>query len=100
MPATMSMNALTNDSKNGILDCCRFQNSTSQMVIVRCVGPNTFFQERVLFPFDEWTFECPPQSRLDIWTHGLSGAELVDSLETSTVSLDAQPAQQGLRAMP
>jgi len=80
------------------LDCCRYQNSTSQMVIVRCVGPDAFFQERVLFPFDEWTFECPPQSRLDIWTHGLSGAELVDSIETSSVCLEPRPENQSCPA--
>lgn len=94
------MDGIMNGSINEMLDCCRYQNSTSQMVIVRCVGPNAFFQERVLFPFEEWTFECPPHSRLDIWTHGLSGAELVDSLETSTVCMDPQPAQGGLKAMP
>jgi hypothetical protein len=65
---------------------CLYCNHTSQMVILRCIGPNSFFYEKVLFPWEDWCFSCPSCSRVDIWTHGLSGAELVDSFEAQKLS--------------
>jgi len=64
------------------LDC----NCISQMVILRCIGPNAFFYEKVLFPLEDWCFSSPSSSRVDIWTHGLSGAELVSSSEAQKLS--------------
>lgn len=66
---------------------CLYRNISSQMVILRCVGPEAFFHEKVLFPFEDWLFECPAQSRVDIWTHGLSGAEQVESIEADQLRL-------------
>ncbi len=57
-----------------------YRNTSCQMVIVRCVGTNAFFHEKVVFPFEELLFACPPHTRVDIWTHGANGAELVDSM--------------------
>jgi len=50
------------------------------MVIIRCVGAGAFFQEKVIFPFEDWLFSCPPETRIDIWTHGIGGAELLESM--------------------
>jgi hypothetical protein len=33
---------------------CQFRNVSGRMVILRCVGPEAFFQEKVIFPFEEW----------------------------------------------
>jgi len=57
-----------------------YRNARNQMVILRCVGANAFFQEKVIFPFEEWLFSCPPETRIDIWTHAIGGAELLDSM--------------------
>jgi hypothetical protein len=65
------------------------------MVIVRCVGPNAFFLEKVLFPFEELLFACPPNSRVDIWTHGTNGAELVDSMSAVDLQAADQRVQSG-----
>jgi hypothetical protein len=54
---------------------CLYLNTSNQIVILRCIGPETFFQEKVVFPFEDWLFRCPPRSRVDIWTPGLTGAE-------------------------
>ena len=51
------------------------------MVIMRCVGPNEFFLERVVFPFELLSFECPPTSEVKVWTHGLGGPELLETLQ-------------------
>jgi hypothetical protein len=52
------------------------------MVIARCLGPEQFFLERVVFPFELLSFQCPEDSELEIWTHGLGGAELVETIPT------------------
>ena len=68
------------------------------MVILRCIGPEQFFLERVVFPFELLSFQCPPSSVVKIWTHGLGGPELVETVNSGDLindppSLPAQPAQ-------
>ena len=58
------------------------------MVIVRCIGPDEFFLERVVFPFELLSFMAPPDSVVQIWTHGLGGAELRESLSIDELCLD------------
>lgn len=67
---------------------CHYRNTSGQMVILRCIGPQAFFQEKVVLPFEDWQFCCPPQSRVEIWTHGITGAELLDSIPTDDLRLD------------
>lgn len=66
---------------------CQFRNVTSRMVILRCVGPEAFFQEKVIFPFEEFQWSCPPESRVDIWAHSLTGADLVESFPAEEVAI-------------
>lgn len=58
------------------------------MVIVRCEGHDGFYLERVVFPFELLSFECPPQSELEVWTHGLGGPEMVDRLPIHELVID------------
>ena len=71
------------------------RNTSSQMVILRCTGPEIFFQEKVMFPFEDWLFRCPPHSRVDIWTHGLTGAEQLDSINGEDLLLPAEVVPPG-----
>jgi hypothetical protein len=71
---------------------CAYRNSSDRMVIVRCVGPDSFFLERVVFPFELLSFECPLQAELQIWTHGLGGAELLEMIPVEDLVLDSRPA--------
>ncbi len=68
---------------------CGYRNSSDQMVIIRCAGVDGFYLERVVFPFELLTFECPPDSELEIWTHGLGGAELLERLTSQELLLEA-----------
>ena len=77
------------------MDICRHHNANNQMVILRCIGPEAFFQEKVVFPFEDWMFRCPPQSRVDIWSHGLMGAEQLDSINTEDLLLLAKVVSPG-----
>ena len=60
---------------------CSYRNTSDRMVILRCCGPEEFFLERVVFPFELLSFSCPAESEVKIWTHGLGGAELIESLQ-------------------
>ena len=73
---------------------CGYHNSSDQMVIARCLGPESFFMERVVFPFELLSFQCPDESELEIWTHGLGGAELVETIPVSELLIDTR--DQGL----
>jgi len=59
------------------------------MVIVRCLGPEEFFLERVVFPFELLSFLAPADAVVEIWTHGLGGPELLESLDIQTLLVEA-----------
>ena len=67
---------------------CGYRNSSDRMVIARCLGPDQFFLERVVFPFELLSFQCPQDSELEIWTHGLGGAELVETIPVAELLID------------
>jgi hypothetical protein len=58
------------------------------MVIVRCLGPQEFFLERVLFPFELLSFLAPADTEVQIWTHGLGGPELVESIPVAELVIE------------
>lgn len=68
---------------------CGYRNSTDRMVIVRCLGPESFYLERVVFPFELLSFQCPASSDVEIWTHGLGGPELLESFPCHELRLEA-----------
>jgi hypothetical protein len=56
------------------------------MVILRCLGPDQFFLERVVFPFEQLSFVCPANSEVELWSHCLGGPELVERLSASEIT--------------
>lgn len=70
-----------------LLDC-GFRNTSDRMVILRCCGPHAFFLERVVFPFELLSFQCPKDSEVEIWTHGLGGPELLESCPALELSCE------------
>jgi hypothetical protein len=57
------------------------------MVILRCLGAGNFFLERVVFPFELLSFECPVNSKVEIWTHSLGGPEMVESFPSKELAI-------------
>jgi hypothetical protein len=57
------------------------------MVILRCLGAGNFFLERVVFPFELLSFECPADSEVEIWTHSLGGPEMVESFPSRELAI-------------
>jgi hypothetical protein len=66
---------------------CQFRNVSGRMVLACFVGPESFFQEKVIFPFELWQWSCPPESRVDIWSHSLTGADLVATFAAEEVAI-------------
>ena len=46
---------------------CVYRNDTDRMVIVKCVGTNHFYREKVMMPTEVFKFEAPEEARLEIW---------------------------------
>lgn len=74
---------------------CLYRDTSNQMVILRYIGLEAFFQEKVVFPFEDWLFRCRQHSRVDIWTHGLTGAEQLDSINVDDLLLSAEVVPPG-----
>jgi hypothetical protein len=81
--------------KEGALNLldCGYRNGSDRMVIV--------FLERVVFPFELLSFSCPGDAQVEIWTHGLGGAELLETIPARELSLHDSdtaplPGPQGL----
>ncbi len=103
MEASSFDNVLDQLARTEQIDC-GYRNGSDRMVILRCIGPDQFFLERVVFPFELLTFLCPASSEVEIWTHGLGGPELRESIEAHELMVEAapapQPAPSGLDANP
>ena len=69
---------------------CHYRNLHERMVILRCVGPERFFHEKVIFPFEDWLFSCPANSDVQIWSHGIGGTELVEVFPASDLLVEEQ----------
>ncbi len=57
--------------------CC-YRNIGNQLLILRCCGPEDFFLERVVFPFELLTFACPAAAEVKIWHWDAAGPTLID----------------------
>jgi hypothetical protein len=79
---------------------CGYRNSSDRMVIVRCLGPQEFFLERVVFPFELLSFLAPPDTEVQIWTHGLGGPELVESIPVAELVVEATEALEAADVAP
>jgi hypothetical protein len=73
--------------------CCRYRNTTDRMCVVRCCGPDAFFLERVVFPFETLHFRCPPGSDVEIWRPERSSNDPAEALAAEALrTAEAAPA--------
>jgi len=56
---------------------CSYRNTSDRMVILKCCGAHQYFLERVVLPFELLSFQAPEGSLIEVWTHGIGGAEFV-----------------------
>ncbi len=66
------------------------------MQIVRCCGPDDFHLERVVFPFELLTFQCPPATDVEIWAQDALGigAVLIERIGADTLLMQESEAPQ------
>ena len=57
-----------------------YKNEYSRMLIVRCIGENSFYVEKVVLPSEIIAFEAPKDSRVEIWGNDLSGLHIEDTI--------------------
>ena len=55
---------------------CIYQNDTSRMLIMKCIGRNQFYLEKVIMPSEIFLFNAPKEARLEIWRMSMSGQML------------------------
>ena len=55
---------------------CIYQNDTSRMVILKCIGSKQFYLEKVILPSEIFLFNAPKEARLEIWRMSISGQML------------------------
>jgi hypothetical protein len=55
---------------------CIYQNDTSRMLIMKCIGSNQFCLEKVIMPSEIFLFNAPKEARLEIWRMSMSGQML------------------------
>ena len=55
---------------------CIYQNDTSRMLIMKCIGNNQFYLEKVIMPSEIFLFNAPKEARLEIWRMSMSGQML------------------------
>ena len=57
-----------------------YKNEHSRMLIVRCIGENSFYVEKVVLPSEVIAFEAPKDARVEIWGNDLSGLHIEDTI--------------------
>ena len=70
------MAARLSRSKINLMIECIYQNDSDRMVIVKCIGADHFYREKVVMPTETFWFEAPSDARLEIWKMSISGQML------------------------
>jgi hypothetical protein len=39
----------------------------------------------VIFPFEDWCFQAPIDADVELWSHGLGGAELLERFDAGSL---------------
>ncbi len=68
-----------------------YRNARDVMVVLRCCGPDQFFLERVVFPFELLSFLAPPTADVRIHGPGAGGMELLETVPLEELRLEPVP---------
>ena len=77
---------------------CVYKNDTSRMVIVKCIGADHFYREKVVMPTEVFWFEAPHDARLEIWKMSMAGQMLQVRADVSDYAMNEEPATKSLWA--
>ena len=70
---------------------CIYQNDTDRMVIVKCIGTDNFYREKVVMPTETFWFEAPMEARLEIWKMSVSGQMLHVRADVRDYAIEDEP---------
>ena len=62
-----------------------YRNVTSNIVVLKCIGPDRFFLERAIFPKEVFSSIAPEGSKLEIWGIESYGPRLEKRLRVSAI---------------
>jgi len=65
---------------------CHYLNKSKYLVILKLIHADKVLLEKVLFPFEEWFFDAPFEAHVELWSNGLSGAELLDRFDAGSLA--------------
>lgn len=68
-----------------------YRNLSPRLIILRCIGSQHFFLEKVIFPWEDCCFLSPPFARVELWSYGMAGVELLDAMDAEELQ---QPCLQ------
>ncbi|MCP9886865.1 DUF1830 domain-containing protein [Cyanobium sp. ATX 6A2] len=68
-----------------------YRNARDVMVVLRCSGPDQFFLERVVFPFELLTFLAPPDAEVRIHGPAAGGMRLLEEVSLEELRLEPVP---------
>ena len=71
-----------------------FRSSSDRMKIIRVCGPNDFFVERVIFPYETIVFSCPLNSDVEIWLQGVNGPEALETYSSNDLETNQALGRQ------
>jgi len=77
---------------------CVYRNDTDRMVIVKCVGRDQFYREKVVLPTELFWFEAPEDARLEIWKMSVSGQMLHVRADVTDFAMNEEAATESLWA--
>ena len=77
---------------------CVYRNDTDRMVIVKCVGNNNFYREKVVLPTEMFWFEAPEEARLEIWKMSMTGQMLHVRADVIDYAMQEETAAESLWA--
>ncbi len=87
-----SVNIAAANRDDGHLPLSQHQQSDGDPALYR---PGGLLPGEVDLPIRGLAFCCPLYSRVDIWTHGLTGAEQLDSISAEELLLPAEVVPPG-----
>ena len=74
------------DGNRSLLQPLPYLNESKYLVILKLIHADKVLLEKVLFPFEEWFFDAPVEAHVELWSNGLSGAELLDRFEAGSLA--------------
>ena len=65
-----------------------YRNVTSNIVVLKCIGPDRFFIERAIFPQEVFSSMAPEGSQLEIWGIESYGPNSEQRLRVSATQIE------------